>query len=416
MRPAGQCDEMELAGLTARAIETPGRPAVFGHRAGPPGTPSVLIYGHYDVQPPGPRELWNSEPFEPVIREGRIWGRGSGDNKGQHFAHLQALRMLLEAEGGYPCTVKVILDGEEEVGSPNLAALVADHVDLLSADLVIWSDGPVHESGRWCVLHGVRGVLGIRLTSHGAPRALHSGNYGNVIANPAWTLVAALASMRDESGRVVIDGFYDEVAPLPEADRAAFATLPLDLDRTLAELGVAEMDPAHGELAYFDRLGAIPTLTINGIEAGDLSRTIIPHQATARLDVRLVGGQHPQQVLSSIRAHVAKVAPEVEVTQEMCVPPSRTPLDNPFTPLLADAVAAVTGAAPLLVPAHGGTLPDYVWTKILDRPSLGLPIANVDEANHGPNENLVVDRYLTGIAISMSVLRSLATLQAADSV
>lgn len=170
-----------------------------------------------------------------MIRDGRIWARGAADDKGQHFAHLQALRLLLEADGGYPCSVKVILDGEEEVGSPNLAALVEAHRDLLAADVVIWSDGPVHESGQWCALHGVRGVLDVRLSCRGVSRALHSGNWGNVAANPAWTLVSALASMRDAAGRVIIGGFYDDVPPLPEADRAAFDALPLDLDQVLAE-------------------------------------------------------------------------------------------------------------------------------------------------------------------------------------
>ena len=400
--------EMKLAGLETRIIDTPGRPAVFGHRAGPAGTPTVLIYGHYDVQPAGPLALWHTEPFVPVIREGRIWGRGTGDNKGQHFAHLQALRLLLETDGGYPCCVKFILDGEEELGSPHLAALVTDNAGLLAADVVIWSDGPVHASGRWCVVHGVRGALAVRLTCRGASRPLHSGNFGNVVANPAWTLVSALASMRDKAGRVVIEGFYDDVPPVPAADEAAYAEMPLDLARVLADAGVAEMDPAHGELDYYHRLGAIPTLTINGIETGDLKRTIIPNEATARLDVRLVSGQDPARVLAAIETHIAKVAPDAEVTAEMGMPASRTPLDNQFTPLLAGAIAAVTGEPPLLVPALGGTLPDYVWTSILGAASLGLPMANIDEANHGPNENLEVDRYLTGIAISMSVLRALA--------
>jgi acetylornithine deacetylase/succinyl-diaminopimelate desuccinylase-like protein len=184
--------------------------------------------------------------------------------------------------------------------------------------------------------------------------------------------------------------------------------MPLDLARVLADAGVAEMDPAHGELDCYHRLGAIPTLTINGIETGDLKRTIIPNEATARLDVRLVSGQDPARVLAAIETHIAKVAPDAEVTAEMGMPASRTPLDNQFTPLLAGAIAAVTGEPPLLVPALGGTLPDYVWTSILGAASLGLPMANIDEANHGPNENLEVDRYLTGIAISMSVLRALA--------
>jgi acetylornithine deacetylase/succinyl-diaminopimelate desuccinylase-like protein len=401
--------EMALAGLSPRVVDTPGRPAVVGHRDGPPGTPTVLVYGHYDVQPAGPRELWRTEPFDPVIRDGRIWGRGSGDNKGQHFAHLQALRLLLERDGGYPCSVTMILDGEEELGSPNLASVVEREREALACDLVVWSDGPVHESGRWPVLHGVRGILGVQLTATGPNRALHSGNFGNVAPNPAWRLVEALATMRDRDGRVLIDGFYDDVEPLGAADRAALELIPVDVEQALAGIGVDRMEAGHDGLSYLERLSAVPTLTINGIVAGDVSRTIIPESATARLDVRLVANQTPERVLERIEAHLRRHAPDVVVEGEMGVPPSRTPIDNPYTPLLAAALEAATGEPPLLMPALGGTLPDWVWTQLLGAPSLGLPFANVDESNHGPNENIEVDRYLAGVAISMTALEALAT-------
>ncbi|GIH11927.1 M20/M25/M40 family metallo-hydrolase [Rugosimonospora africana] len=399
--------ELELAGLRAEVWETAGRPCVFGRADGPPGAPTVLIYGHYDVQPVGPSDLWRTTPFEPVIDAGRIWARGSGDNKGQHYAHLQAVRLLREARGGLPVTVKIILDGEEEVGSPNLEELVSRQRDALAADVVIYSDGPVDNSGQWCVKHGVRGVLGIGLHVRYADRAVHSGNFGNVVPNPAWTLVRALASMRDDDGKVLIDGFYDDVVPLGEADREALRGLPPD-DSTLADFGVAEMDPAYGDLSFQERLAALPTLTINGLHSGDPQRTIIPHEARARIDIRLVDGQRPEAVLERVRAHLARHAPDVVMTQEMGVPPARTPIDNPFTPRIARAMAAVTGQPPLLVPAMGGTLPVYVWNQVLGVPALGIPFANVDENNHGPNENLEVSRYLDGIAISMAVLSELA--------
>lgn len=405
--------EVTLAGLEPRVIDTPGRPAVVGHRPGPPGTPTVLIYGHYDVQPPGPRELWRTEPFDPVIRDGRIWGRGTGDNKGQHFAHLQALRLLLAEDGGYPCSVTMILDGEEEVGSPNLAGLVEAHRAELAADLVIYSDGPVHRSGRWCVEHGVRGVLGLRLTARGAHQALHSGNFGNVAPNPAWTLVTALASLRDADGRVAVAGFHDGVEPLPAADRAALAalaTLPEAPTGTLPELGGVGMDPAYTGLTFYERLATLPTLTINGIRTGDLTRTIIPHSAEARVDIRLVAGQRPEQVRAAVVDHLRRHAPGVEVVTELAVPPSRTPIDNPYTPCVTAAIEQVTGEPPVRLPALGGTLPNYVWTDVLGVPTLGIPLANVDEANHGPNENLEVDRYLTGIAMSAAILRALGRL------
>jgi acetylornithine deacetylase/succinyl-diaminopimelate desuccinylase-like protein len=404
-------EEMRRAGLQPHVIATPGRPAVFGERSGPPGSPTVLIYGHYDVQPAGSLDLWRTPPFTPTVHADRLWGRGVADNKGQHFAHLQALRLLAERENSLPCTVKMFLDGEEEVGSPNLARTVEENRDLLAADLVIWSDGPVHESGRWCVLHGVRGMLGVRLHTRGANRVLHSGNFGNIAENAAAVLVSALASMRGPDGSVVIEGFDDDVEPLPEADAAAFAQMPLDLAAVLADIGVDRLDPAYGALGYFERMAAIPTLSINGISTGDLDRTIIPDEATARIDVRLVAGQDPDRVFAAIQAHMRRHAPSVTVTQDFAVPASRTPLDNPFTPVLAEAIAEVTGETPLLVPAYGGTLPDYVWTRLLGVASLGVPFANVDESNHGPNENLEIHRYLTGIALSMGILRALGTCE-----
>jgi acetylornithine deacetylase/succinyl-diaminopimelate desuccinylase-like protein len=401
--------EMRLAGLAPAVLPTEGRPAVVGRRQGPPGTPTVLIYGHYDVQPPGPREFWRTDPYAPTIDGRRIWCRGAADNKGQHFAHLQALRLLLEHDAAYPCSVIMLLDGEEEVGSPHLADLVREHRDRLACDVVIWSDGPVHDSGQWCILHGVRGILGVRLDAHGANRALHSGHFGNVAPNPAVTLVNALASLRSDDGSVSIDGFYDGVEPMPDEATAAFERLPTDLDAVLADIGLEAMDPSYQNLSYFERLASIPSLTINGISTGDLNRTIIPHAASARLDVRLVAGQSPERVFATIESHLARHAPSVTVTNEMAVPPSRTPLTNPFTPVISAAIQDVTGEVPLLVPSYGGTLPDYVWTQLLGVASLGIPIGNPDEANHAPNENLEIRRYLTGIAMSMTILRAIGT-------
>lgn len=188
--------EVERASLTVRLLETAGRPAVLGHRAGPDGAPTVLIYGHYDVQPPGPLDLWRTEPYTPTIRDGRIWCRGAADNKGQHFAHLQALRLLRERDGAYPCSVIVLLDGEEEVGSPNLPDLVRRHREALACDLVIWSDGPVHESGEWCVLHGVRGLLGVRIDARGPNRALHSPSNRCRLRTPPHSTASPLISTR----------------------------------------------------------------------------------------------------------------------------------------------------------------------------------------------------------------------------
>ncbi|MEU8918166.1 MULTISPECIES: M20/M25/M40 family metallo-hydrolase [Streptomyces] len=400
-------EEVKRAGLTPSVLVGKGRPLVVGHRAGPAGAPHVLLYGHYDVQPAGPRENWDSEPFTPVLRDGRIWGRGTGDNKGQHYAHLQALRLFDEHIGALPCTVTVLLDGEEEIGSPTLADTLRAHRELFDCDLVVWSDRSVHESGEWCVSHGVRGMLQLRIGATGPSRPLHSGNFGNVAPNPAWQLVQALASLKDPSGRVLVEGFDDGREPLSDADRAAFAALPLDLQEVLGDIGLTEMDPAFNGLSFYERLADRPTLTINGITTGDVDRTIIPDSAEAGIDIRLTAGQDPQTVFERVAAHLRAHAPEVTVTMVGGVPASRTSIDNPHTPRVARAISRVTGRDPLLIPAYGGTLPDWVFTGILGVPSIGLPLANADQANHAPNENLRVDYFLDATAICMELLLEL---------
>jgi len=202
---------MRAGGLSADIVATSGAPLVVGTAPGTRAGPRVLIYGHYDVQPPGPLDQWVSPPFQPEVRGGKVFGRGVGDSKGQHLAHLLALRILNETVGALPCPVTVVLDGEEEIGSPNLAQAARDHPDFFEADLVVWSDGPVHDSGRACVVLGVRGVLTFELRVRGPRGAMHSGNWGGVAPNPAWRLVELLSSMRDAEGRVLINGFYDQV-------------------------------------------------------------------------------------------------------------------------------------------------------------------------------------------------------------
>ncbi|MBL1098600.1 M20/M25/M40 family metallo-hydrolase [Streptomyces coffeae] len=402
-------EEVKRAGLTPSVLDGGGRPLVVGHRAGPEGAPHVLIYGHYDVQPTGPRELWDSDPFVPVLRDGRIWGRGTGDNKGQHYAHLQALRLFDTYAGGLPCTVTVLLDGEEEIGSPTLADTLSAHRERFDCDLVVWSDRSVHESGEWCVSHGVRGMLRLRLRATGPSRPLHSGNFGNVAPNPAWRLVQALASLKDPSGRVLVEGFDDGREPLSDADRAAFAALPLDLPEVLGDIGLTEMDPAFDGLSFYERLADRPTLTINGITSGDTCRTIIPDTAEAGIDIRLTAGHDPQAVFERVAAHLRTHAPDVTLTKLGGVPASRTPIDNPHTPKVARAISRVTGRDPLLIPAYGGTLPDWIFTGILGVPSIGLPLANHDQANHAPNENLRVDYFLDATAICMELLLELGS-------
>src|SRR5579885_349633 len=307
---------MKQIGLQARVIPTAGWPMVLGERTAKPGAPAVLLYGHYDVQPPDPLEAWISPPFEPTIRDGRLYARGVGDNKGQHFAQLMALETLLACRGELPCNVRVLLEGEEEIGSPQMAPFIRDHRDELKADLVITSDGPVHESGRSLVVFGVRGVLNFELRARGANRDLHSGNWGGVAPNPLWTLVHLLATMKNERGEITIDGFYERVVPLNELEREALAKLPVDVEGVKQKLGMQRLDEPQ-ERGYFERLAAWPTLTINGIHGGyggPGSKTVLPHEAVAKCDIRLVEAQRADEILAKVKAHVQRHAPDVIVS------------------------------------------------------------------------------------------------------
>jgi len=403
-------------GMQTRLIPTAGWPVVFAQKPGAPGAPTVLLYGHYDVQPPDPLEQWLSPPFEPTIRNGRLYGRGAGDNKGQHFAQLLALESLLAVSGALPCSVKVLLEGEEEIGSPRMAEFVREHRAEILPDVVITSDGPVHESGRSQLVCGVRGVLSFELRARGANRDLHSGNWGGVAPNPIWTLVHLLASMKNERGEVTIEGFYDAVLPQTPLEQAALARMPLDAERIKAGLGLREFDQPH-ERGFFERLSAWPTFTVNGFHSGyggPGSKTVLPHEAVAKCDIRLVEAQQSGDIFAKVVAHVQRHAPGVEIVHQGAMEPSKTPLDSPFVEPLLRAITLAQGEAPLQVPALGGSLPDYVWTKILGVPAFVVPYANADEANHAPNENIEVERFFTGIKTGAAMLSFIGAMGQVD--
>lgn len=397
---------LERLGLAPQVLASERWPALLGKRMVAPELPTVLLYGHYDVQPPDPLDAWISPPFAPEVRGGRIYGRGVGDNKGQHFAQLLALEALLACRGELPCNVLVLLDGEEEIGSPGLPALVRTNRAALHADLVITSDGPLHESGRALVVCGCRGVLSFELRAQGANRDLHSGNWGGIAPNPLWTLVHLLATMKNEHGAITIAGFHDDVQPLGPTERAALAAWPEDIAGVLRDLGLERLDEPDGR-GLAERLCAHPTLTINGIHggySGPGSKTVLPHSASAKCDIRLVAAQRAEDIFDKVCAHVRQHAPGVEVVWQGAMEPSKTPLDSPFLAPICAAVAAARGETPLVVPALGGSLPDYVWTQILGVPAFIVPYANADEANHAPNENLDVEHFIGGIKTGAAML------------
>jgi acetylornithine deacetylase/succinyl-diaminopimelate desuccinylase-like protein len=403
---------MADAGLSTRMLETSGEPMVLGTwlEAGP-DKPTILFYGHYDVQPPEPLELWNSKPFEPEIRDGRIYARGVADNKAQFFSHLMAIRHWHRQTGTLPVNVKLLIEGEEEVGSPHLDEIVARYADDLRADLVYTSDGPVQDTAYPEICFGVRGMLYIELRATGPSRDVHSGHWGGVAPNPAWMLVDALRTMRDEAGNITVDGFFENVAEPTPAARAAMDALPFDVPEMLARVGLKEMTPP-ADLPWADRIMARPTLNIAGFTSGyggPGSKTIIPSTATVKIDMRLVPDQTPDEIWEKVKAHVEKHAPDVEAVRlDGGMLPSYTPVEHPMAEVVRRAVERGFGTRPIDVPLVGGSLPDAVWTKTLGTPSFLVPYGDPDQANHAPNESYSVERFHQGIKTSAILLAELA--------
>lgn len=400
---------MEDVGIKTKAIPTDGYPVVYGEIINDPSNFTLLIYGHYDVQPEDPIDEWLSPPFEPTIRDGKIYCRGAGDNKGQLMAQILAIKTYQEVVGDFPINIKFVFEGEEESGSPNLAKFVEENKELLKADLVYTSDGPMHDSGAPFVLLGVRGILSFDLTAKGAEWDNHSGNKGNIVPNPAWDLVELLNTMRDENGKVLIEGFYDDIIAPTETELEILKTLPFNKEELAEQIGYKGFDMTREE--YYQKLSLEPTFTINGFTsgyAGEGSKTIIPATATVKMDTRLIIDQDPADILEKIKKHVAKHAPHVEVVDQGAMKPSRTPADSPVVEAVKNAVEKAYRQKPVMQPSMGGSLPDYVWTQILRAPSVVVPYANFDEANHSPNENIGVDNFFNGIICTCHVIEELA--------
>ncbi|KRE14988.1 peptidase M20 [Bosea sp. Root381] len=402
-------------GLETSLVPTDGHPMVVARWQKAPGKPTVLLYGHYDVQPPDPLDKWLSPPFEPTIRDGRIYARGVGDNKGQHFAQILAIESHLKVHGTLPCNVILLLEGEEEIGSPNIAGFVQANKALLEADLAVTADGPRHASGAAAIKFGSRGVVSFELRCRHASRDVHSGNFGGVVPNPIWTLVHLLGTMKNADGEITIAGLHDDIeAPTPE-ELDAIARLPLDIEAVQRSLGLTRLD-APADRPFYERLCFRPTLTINGFHGGyggPGTKTVLPNEAFVKCDIRLVEAQDPQDILRKVAAHVAEHAPEVEfVAADSGMQPSKTPIASPFTAPLRRAFVAAQGVEPLLIPAGFGSLPGYVFTKILGIPAFVTPYANPDEANHAPNENLTLDCFYSGLRTGAALLHELGQFKA----
>jgi acetylornithine deacetylase/succinyl-diaminopimelate desuccinylase-like protein len=396
--------ELAEAGLEhVEVCETGGHPVVYADwlHAGP-DAPTVLVYAHYDVQPVDPVELWSYAPFEPAIRDGRMLGRGSADDKAQVQMHVRVAEAILATRGGFPLNLRYVFEGEEEVTSEHLPGWLEANRERLAADLAVISDTAFFDGNLPAITVGLRGICYTQIDVEGPTVDLHSGSYGGAVVNPATALCAIVTALKGPDGRIRVPGFYDDVVLLSERDREAFAALPFDEAAWMAEIGVGAL---AGEVDYttLERRSARPTLDVNGIWGGftgEGPKTIIPAHAHAKVSCRLVANQDPAKILAAIRAFVAEIAPpgvRVGVRELGMGRPSLTPIDHPATRAAARAIEATFGRPPLYF-REGGSIPVAAsFEAVLGLPVVLLGFANPDSRAHAPDESMVLDNFETGI-------------------
>ncbi len=396
-------EALTSAGLEhAEVCETGGHPVVYADWLRAPGAPTVLVYGHYDVQPVDPLDLWTSPPFEPVIDGDRLLARGAADDKGQVHAHLMAAAAVLATRGTFPINVRYLFEGEEESSSINLARWLEANRERLAADVVVVSDTGFFEGNVPAITLGLRGLMYAQIDVVGHRVDLHSGGFGGTVENPANALAQVIAALKGPDGRIRIPGFYDDVVPLSEADRADFAALPFDEAAYLDRLGLPSL---VGEVGYttLERRGGRPTLDVNGLWGGFSgagSKTIIPAHAHAKVSCRLVVSQEPERVFERLKAYVEEIAPPGVTTTVTFIGggwPSLTPRDHPATRAAARAIEATFGRAPVYI-REGGSIPVTAsFERILGLPVVLLGFVQPDCNAHAPNEWIDLNNYETGI-------------------
>jgi acetylornithine deacetylase/succinyl-diaminopimelate desuccinylase-like protein len=393
---------MTVAGLTAEIIDTAGHPIVLGEWRGAPGRPTVLIYGHYDVQPAEPLELWDSPAFEPTVRDGRIYARGSVDDKGQLFLHVKALQAHLAVRGALPVNVIVLAEGEEEVGSENLEQFIRANAERLTCDAVVISDSAMFAPGQPSILSSLRGMAYFQIDVQGPATDLHSGSYGGAVVNPAMALARILATLHDDEGRIAIPGFYDRVRAWPEAVREGMRGLPFDESHFREEVGAPALGGEAGH-TVLERLWTRPTCEVNGLLSGytgEGAKTVLPAKAMAKVSCRLVPDQDPQAIERLMKAHVARVAPAgvtVTVTHLHGGRPWRADLEGPLFDAARRALAEAYGRDPVIV-GEGGSIPVVGdFQSILGVPVLLVGFGLPGENAHAPNEWLSVENFETGM-------------------
>ncbi|MEF2967964.1 dipeptidase [Paenibacillus sp. M1] len=406
-------DSLRRAGMeNVEVYPTEGHPVVYGEHLHAPGKPTVLVYGHYDVQPVDPVELWDTPPFEPTIRDGKLYARGATDDKGQMFMHVKAVEAILSQEKELPVNIKFCIEGEEEITSPNLPSFLEANQDKLAADVVLISDTQLLEPGKPAICVGLRGLCSLEVTVRTANTDLHSGTFGGGVPNALHALVALLSSLHDDQGRVAVEGFYKGVPELTADLRKEFDKLQFNEEKLRADLG---LDTLFGEEGYsfIERTGVRPTLELNGVYGGfqgEGTKTVIPKEAHAKITCRLVGDQDPQDILDKIEAHLnSRVQPgakldvrQTERARAFTIDPS-----NPLLQKAADAYGRVYGTRALFT-NDGGSIPIVATlSRVLSAPVVMMGFGLPDENLHAPNEHFNLENFDKGLLTIVEYLKSL---------
>ncbi len=410
-------DSMVAAGLdNVQVIGTPRHPLVYADwlHAGL-DAPTVLIYGHYDVQPAEPFALWDSPPFEPEVRDGYLYARGASDDKGQLFVHIKAVEAYLQTNGRLPVNVKFIIEGEEEMGGASLADFIPRHKDLLAADVALVSDTAMISPNQPAIVYGLRGLCYVLLDVTGPSRDLHSGSYGGGIDNPLNVLGHIISQLKDQDGRILIPGFYDNVRPLSEQERDLLGQLPLDEETWLKETGAPAIwgDPDH---TLVERLGARPTLDLHGVIGGYTgpgAKTVLPSTVHAKLSMRLVPDQDPQEIANQFKAYVAEIAPRtvrVDVVAEHGGNPTIVDLDMPAIKAAVSAYEATFKQTPVFM-REGGSIPVVnQFKQHLGLETVLMGFGLPDDKIHAPNERFYLENFYRGIQTSIHFFASYSEL------
>jgi acetylornithine deacetylase/succinyl-diaminopimelate desuccinylase-like protein len=386
-------------------FETEGNPIVFGELIIDESKPTVLVYGHYDVQPPDPMDLWETPPFEPSVRNGDIYARGASDDKGQSFTHVKALESFLKTGTDFPVNIKFIFEGEEEIGSPNLVPFIEDHKQLLECDMVLISDTAMFAEDTPSITYGLRGLAYMQIEVEGPNRDLHSGVYGGAVDNPANVLCEIIADLKDDDGVIQIPGFYDDVIDLTDEEREAYEKLPFDEEEYKQKLGLKAL---KGEQGYstLERTSARPTLDVNGMWSGyqgEGAKTVLPAKAGAKVSMRLVPDQEPKEIAKLFKKYVESLAPDtvdITVKEHHGGHPSITDLSFYGLQAAADAFEEVYGKEPLFT-REGGSIPIVAdFQKVLGAQSILMGFGLNSDAIHSPNEKFALKDFYRGIHTS----------------